>query len=212
MPDIYGVDLTVYQSYAGSTCATGVSFQSDSIASITPAELVVFGNVVVPQFVTALNGLQCAGVANLSAHIQARGGLTPSLDVPLTGHGVFEADTSLFMPPEFNYWLRMYTWGTYNAIGGGANTTNPIRRGGMYITGAVDSQLSNGQFIPTLAFQAARATMNTFMVSPINASGDTYSPTVIAEEIVSGTGWRSAYVSAITIPRITRLRKRMAGT
>jgi hypothetical protein len=133
------------------------------------------------------------------------------LDLPLSGNGDFETDDSLFMPPEFNYWLRMYVASTQNALGGAANTVNPIRRGGMFITGAVDSQLTSGQFIPTLAFQAARGEMNTFLTNGITAGGKTYFPAVIAEEIVPGTGWRVAPILSGTINRITRLRSRRVG-
>ncbi len=211
MADLYGVDVTIHQSYAGSPLATGVSFISDAVASLTISNLLSLGGVLEAALVPLLNDLQVEGVNNVSMHLQARGGLTPSVDFPLEGGGSFVADPDTYMPPEFAYWVRWYVNETFNSLGGAANTANPVRRGGLFISGASDEALDNGVFSPSLPLLAARSALSNYLQSAITLGAITYTGAVIGEEIVSGTGWRVAEIAGSIMPRITRLRSRKAA-
>jgi len=205
-----GCDVTVKQSYGGAICQSTFTWVADKVDPLTITDLVALGAELVSGFMVALNALQVSAVQNVSMTLQARGFATPSYFRPVAGNGTWAAATTNEMPPEFAYWIRYGVDQTYESITGDEDTFHPIKRGGAFLCGVTDETLTNRIFDIPVTMATPWETLYGYFTYPLDADPVIWTPAVLGEEIIDGTGWRYAEINSAAVLRVTRLRSRLA--
>lgn len=203
-------DVTIRQSYGGAACQSTFTWVSSQTTPLTIPDLIDLALSIESFVVPALNGVQVMAVQNISLNLQGRGAGVPSYFRPLGGNGLFPAPTTSEMPPEFAYWLRYGVDQTYESISGDEDLFHPIKRGGAYIVGVTDETLTNRIFDIPVGMQAAWDLFYSMFTTDLVAVDQTWTPAVLGEEIITGTGWRYAEINSAVALRVTRLRSRLA--
>lgn len=212
MTVLHAVDAVIVQEHMGSVCHTGFSWLHSKTTGLNLTDLFDVAAELIDNFLPLLNGVQSSYTINHQLKLQARGTTVPAWDYALTGYGLVDVPAANVMPPEFNYWLRMYPEETQESITGDVDTAHPIKAGGAFIVGASDLYLTNAQFgVPAGDPQDAWDALEVYLVSSHAVGSYQIKGAILGEEIVSGTGWRIAETFAAKVKRITRLRSRMVS-
>lgn len=205
-----GCDVTVRQSYGGAATQSTFTWVSSQTTPLTVPDLIDLALSIESFVIPALNGVQVSAVQNISLNLQARGFATPSYFRPLGGNGTWAAATTNEMPPEFAYWMRYGVNQTFESISGAEDLFHPIRRGGAFITGVSDETLTNRVFDIPVLMQPAWDLLYSMFTTDLVAVDQTWTPVVLGEQIIAGTGWRYAEINSAVALRVTRLRSRIA--